>query len=485
MIGFTRFRGTSTLILGLALLCIPTFLQAQTAEERARAQELRQMMEKRLQSVQEERLVRIEEALARAKEQMAQAELSHGEFDEARLRQLEEMLAQVKARTEQASMIQEEALARQFHAQAENLARVEEAQARYQEEALARQFHAQAENLARAEEAQARYQEVAARQKVRAEEAMARAQEQVRKAQQVVVRVKSRVRLGVSLDGTQGEEMDAQGARIETVMDDTPAQEVGLLEGDIITHLNGHNLLEPLSREDEEELDEEGSLPVQRLIALAQELEAGDEVELRYLRDGQSQIVSFEAAEIDDPSFTVLRGNLGEAEGYYRFDPEERGVWSFTLPDREEFEFKFQELEKLEELEDLKLEFKDFFVDAPNFRLRAFPEGEIRGRAARGGDAPFVYSIMGGMARFGLELTELNPGLAEYFSSDEGLLVLDVEEDSTLGLLPGDVILAIDGRDIENQRDVHRILGSYEDEETVSFTLVRKGQEITVEGTVG
>ena len=439
MIGFTRLRGISTLILGLTLLCIPISLQAQTAEERARAEELRQRMEERRQSIQEERLVRIEEALAR-----------------------------------------------QFQAQAEALARVEEARGHYEEQALAGQLEAQAENLARVEEARVRYQEAMGMQRERAEEAMARAQEQVRRAQQVVVRVRSRVRLGVSLDGTQGDEVDAQGARIQSVMDDTPAQEAGLLEGDIITHLNGHYLVDPLSNEGEEELDEDESLPVQRLMALAQELEAGDEVEIRYLRGGQPQTATFEAAEIDDPSFTVLRGNLGDAEGYYRFDPEERGVWSFTLPDREEFEFKFQEFEKLKELEDLNLELKDLYLDMDtvNFRFRSFPEGAVQGWAMRGGDAPFVYSIMGGMARFGLELTELNPGLAEYFSSDEGLLVLDVEEDSTLGLLPGDVILAIDGRGVENQRDVHRILGSYEDEETVSFTLVRKGQEITVEGTV-
>ncbi len=484
MIGFTRLRGISTLILGLTLLCIPISLQAQTAEETARAQELRQRMEKRLQSVQEERLVRLEEALARAKEHMAQAEISRGEFDEARLHQMEEALVQAKAQMEQAHISQEEAFARQLEAQVENLARVEEARGRYQEEAFARQLMAQAENLAKVEEARGRYQEAIGTQRERAEEAMARAQEQVRRAQQVVVRVRSRVRLGVSLDGTQGDEVNAQGARIQSVMDDTPAQEVGLLEGDIITHLNGQYLLDPLSNEGEEELDEDESLPVQRLIALAQELEAGDEVEIRYLRGGQPQTVSFEAAEIDDPSFTLLRGNLGDAEGYYRFDPEERGVWSFTLPDREEFEFKFQELEKLEELEDLKLELKDLYVDAPNIQFRSFPEGSVRGWAMRGGDAPFVYNFMGGMARFGLELTELNPGLAEYFSSDEGLLVLDVDEDSTLGLLPGDVILAIDGREVEAQRDFHRILGSYEAEETVSFSLVRKGQELTVEGTV-
>lgn len=383
MNGFTCLRGSPTLMLGLALLCVPTMLQAQTAEERAREQELRQRIEHRLQAVQEERLLRIEEALARAREQMVKAERGHREVDAARLQQLEQALAT----------------------------------AGYMEHA---------------------------------EEARARAQEQVRKAQQVVVRVRSRVRLGVSLDGAQGAEDDRQGARIQSIIEGTPAEEAGLQEGDIITHLNGQSLLDPIPNEDDQGLNEGESLPVQRLMALAQDLDAGDEVEIRYLRDGSAETVAFEAAEIDDPSFTVLRGDMGDFEG----------------------------------LEKLKLELRDLEMGEPNIRFRTLPEGPVRGYAFGGDDALFVYSVLGGMAGFGLELAELNPGLAEYFSSDEGLLVLDVDEDSTLGLLPGDVILAIDGRGIEDQGDVRRILGSYEAEDTVSFTLVRKGQEITVEGTI-
>ena len=85
----------------------------------------------------------------------------------------------------------------------------------------------------------------------------------------------------------------------------------------------------------------------------------------------------------------------------------------------------------------------------------------------------------------GLELTEMNPGLAEYFSTSGGLLVLNIEEESTLGLLPGDVIRSIDGRDVEDQGDVGRILRSYEDGESVSFSVIRKGRETQVEGTIG
>ena len=318
------------------------------------------------------------------------------------------------------------------------------------------------EALARAKEAQHRQKEA----QLRYAEVRERAQEQLRKAQQVVVRVRARVRLGVSLDGSQGDELDGQGARIQSIIEDTPAEEAGLREGDIITHLNGHNLLDPIADEDEKELEADGSLPVQRLIALARELDAGDEVEIRYLRDSEARAVTFEAAEIDEPSFTVLQGDMGKLEGFFRFDPEMRGAWSFTIPDKNHFEFE------------------DFDFPDPALHLGYAPERMVRGFNLRRGGSPMVYGIMGRMAGFGLELTELNPGLAEYFSTDEGLLVLDVDEDSTLGLRPGDVILAIDGRDVEDRGDVRRILGSYKDEETVSFSVVRKGQEILVEGSI-
>jgi len=440
MSGFTRIRGSFTLILGLVLLLGPGLLQAQTAEEKARVEELRKELEHRLQAVHEERLVRVEEALARAREEMAAAQERHGDFEADRLEQIERMLAEAKLQAEHAYLNQEKVLEQRFTAQAE---------------------------------------------------AMERARDQLREAQQVVVQVRARVRLGVSLDGNQGNDYDGQGARIESIIEDTPAQEAGLLDGDIITHLNGQSLLNTIPGEAEEGFNEDESLPVQRLMALARKLEAGDEVELRYLRDGDPLTVAFEAAEIDEPSFTILRGELGNMEMHMprvlRIGPEGRGTWNFTLPDDREFEFNFKELEALRDLEglkDLEVRLEDLNIDAPNIRFRSFPEGNVRAYGIRGGDAPFLYGLMGGAAAFGLELAEMNPGLAEYFSASDGLLVLNVDEESTLGLMPGDVIQAIDGREVENRGDVRRILGSYEEDETVSFTVVRKGRELQVEGTI-
>ena len=147
------------------------------------------------------------------------------------------------------------------------------------------------------------------------QEARDQMRDQERKVRQLVVSVRGRARLGVSMNGNQGEELDRQGVRIEAVMPDTPAEDAGLQEGDVVTHLNGQALVDPIPGEGEEDFDESGSLPVQRLISIAGALDAGDEVEIRYLRDGERHSVTVEAAEIDQPSVMVLGGDLGDGRG--------------------------------------------------------------------------------------------------------------------------------------------------------------------------
>jgi C-terminal processing protease CtpA/Prc len=469
------------LLIGLAILQVPGPLHAQTAEERARQEEIRQRIERieaahqerraQLEHLHQERLVRLEEALARARERMAEAEFHQQEMSQEQLEEMERVMAEAKARYEHEFAAQSEARARHL----------EEARARYAEAAELQREHAlEARELAR--------------------EAREKAQQEIRKAQQVVVRVRARVRLGVELNGNQAEAIDDQGALIQGVMEDTPAEEAGLREGDIVTHLNGHSLLAPIPGEADEDFDEDESLPVQRLMALAQDLDAGDEVVLRYLRDGSPSTVTFEAAEIEEPSIAVFRGDrgeLGEAR-VLRIHPEGRGVITMTLPDEEIFELNLKELEGLEKLKDLQIELEEMealkdlkvdleklHLDAPNVRIRGLPGSNLRAFSVRGGESPLIYSVMGRAGRYGLELAEMNPGLSEYFSADGGLLVLNVDEDSALGILPGDVIQAVDGRDVEDQADLFRILGSYEEDESVTFTVVRKGQQMRVEGRVG
>ena len=85
-------------------------------------------------------------------------------------------------------------------------------------------------------------------------------------------------------------------------MRDSPAEEAGLQDGDVITVFEGHVLTIPLDDSDRErDFDLDQSLPAQRLLALAGDLEPGQTVEIRYLRNGASNTVSVEAEEFEFP----------------------------------------------------------------------------------------------------------------------------------------------------------------------------------------
>lgn len=468
MIAQSRALRTTLFLVGAGLLCLPGVLNAQTAAERARAEERVRAME-----------------MAKA-EHLAQMELVRERLEFTEQERLER-LAEAEFRVQ-----------REFaRAQALHEARAREIRETRQERALEIETRMQAVHEAR-HRAEAEYQ---------------RAYQEARKAQQVMVRVQSRVRLGVSLDGTQGAENDRLGARLAGTLDGSPAEEAGLQEGDIITHLNGQSLLNPISREAEADFDAERSLPVQRLRALAQEMDPGEEVEVRYLRDGSPQTVSFQTAEIEQPTVTIVSDGEGKegiyrimrspgGEAVFRVGPEKGGVWTFEGPDKDLVELQISkvkelkelgELEELAEIENLQVHLKDLQVKMhnladteKNFFISGLPGSSgnnwtVRSRSG----SPQLYAFGGNSVPFGLEVTEMNPGLAEYFTADEGLLVLEVPEESPLGLAPGDVILAIDGRGVTSQKDVRRILGSYEEDEAVSFTVIRKGAETTVKGRVG
>ena len=114
-----------------------------------------------------------------------------------------------------------------------------------------------------------------------------------------------------------------------------------------------------------------------------------------------------------------------------------------------------------------------FTMTLPSMERIAPMMGDLRNR---------VMLLSGGIG--GLELKEITPELGEYFGTTEGVLVLEAPSDSTLPLRAGDVILAIDGREVQSASHAQRILASYAAEETVRFNIMRKQQRQTVEWTV-
>ncbi len=256
----------------------------------------------------------------------------------------------------------------------------------------------------------------------------------------------SRGLLGIQLSTRQAD-ADAQGAEVRGVTNDGPADEAGLREGDIITSLGGLGLLEPLADSDlEERVDSDRSVPSQRLLLMALELEPGEEVVVEYLRDGEAASATLE-----------VRANRGWA--MLGFDADEMEQTMERARERaEETSQRAREM-----AEEMREQWDDYAW---------FPE------------AGSAIAVMGLRASHGISLVTLNPQLGRYFNAESGALVTEADADNPLGLEAGDVVLAIDGRTIDSAGDVRRILRSYEEGEAVTLTLMRDRSEVQVSGAV-
>lgn len=262
----------------------------------------------------------------------------------------------------------------------------------------------------------------------------------------------SRTRLGLYVDAGQSRRFDRDGALITGVMRDSPAEAAGLQDGDVITVFEGQVLTVPLPDSDvERELDPDRSLPAQRLLALARDLEPGQTVEIRYLRDGASTTVSVEAEEFEFPEVRTF----GSAQGLFWGGGPDGDRWSFGMDEN----FGRELSDRLSIIGDRWAEMRVRAPDAFNFSF-------------------------GATSTEGVEFIDLNPELGEYFGSDTGVLVVEVDEDSTLGLMAGDVVLAVGAREAETVGRLLRLIRSYDEDEPIRFRIIRQRSELVAEGHV-
>jgi len=278
-----------------------------------------------------------------------------------------------------------------------------------------------------------------------------------------------RARVGITLDPEQSARWDAEGARIDGLLEDGPADEAGLREGDVVVRFDGRSLLQSLGAEREEAFDLDRSLPVQRLLALARELDPGDEVEITYLRDGDERSTTLEARDL-----------------------ARWGVRAPALPRLEELGNRLRLRRHPEGAPDAPRVFRfqgdpgqvEVFRDGGGPNVFAFGGDGVLRRCPAGADEPGWEMLAGGCPG-GLRLVALNPALGEYFGTEEGVLVADVHEDSQLGLEPGDVLVRIGSRDVDGPDRVRRILSSYEPDESMTLHIVRDGRDVEVQGRLG
>ncbi len=244
--------------------------------------------------------------------------------------------------------------------------------------------------------------------------------------------------------GVYVETMGQSGLRVTRVMEDWPAEAAGIRKDDIIVRIDGQELAEPLEDEAKRGLPAAGSLRERRLQALLKEVPEGEAVEVTVRRDGETL------------NLTVV--------------PR---AW----PTREQVAFWPDSMALLEHAERLR---------ELGARVRTIEIPERLSTSTRFPPLSYEFRLDGGrwQGAHGLDLLELNPELGSYFGTEEGVLVADVDDDSTLGLKPGDVIVAVDGRHVGDISKFHRILASYEEDEEIRFRIWRDGAETTVKGNI-
>jgi len=207
-------------------------------------------------------------------------------------------------------------------------------------------------------------------------------------------------------------ESGTEGVLVSDVVDDSPADEYGIEEGDIIIMI-----------------DKDGTPTIEEAIASVKDHAPGDKVDVVVIRDGDKKTIQVELGGRDSE---MMDRKIKKYE--------------FVMPD-------------MEHMPDMA-------------RLP-----EMGKRFARGWMKPHGY--------LGVRVTEITEDLGSYFGvkSREGVLVIEVVGDSPAeyaGLKEGDVILKVDGKDIEDPDGLVKYMAKCEPGEEVEVTYKRQRRTRTV-----
>ena len=232
----------------------------------------------------------------------------------------------------------------------------------------------------------------------------------------------SGAKMGVYLSTARNSETDSIGAVLDRVVEDGPASQAGLEDGDIITMANGS----PLARTSRRDTS-----PSNKLTGIKDEMEIGDTLHVEYRRGSETRSADIVLDELEsDLSWT----------------------YSFSSP--------------------------EVLVSPRGMTgVRAAPRISVR---TPSGVSTMFSGSFWPMGWFEMELVELDEDLGAYFGTSEGLLVIRAPEHEDLDFRSGDVILDVDGRRPADQSHLVRIMRSYEAGETMNIGIMRNRTRETV-----
>lgn len=249
--------------------------------------------------------------------------------------------------------------------------------------------------------------------------------------------IAARPRFGITID-TRPRDTDKWGAYISAVTPGGPAAKAGVRSGDVITKLAGKAVT---GSGDE--------TPGIKLIAMIGALEPNKAVDVQLRRGNDTKTVKVTPS--DDETFfagPVMVDSIRRTFGTMFEAPSVAGVRTRTGMDPE--------------------------------MMRII---ERNGDPLTSGSYQFsvaTTAMRGPLAS--LEMATLNAGLGSYFGTTDGVLIINAGEKQELGLLPGDVVTAVDGRKVTSPSQLMRILRTYEQGEEFKLQIMRQKRAESVTG---
>jgi membrane-associated protease RseP (regulator of RpoE activity) len=136
-------------------------------------------------------------------------------------------------------------------------------------------------------------------------------------------------------------------------------------------------------------------------------------------------------------------------------------------------------------------------ADGPVKRTIVIRDGKVVSSTEGGPDVRFDGDVLrineelfgGKRAYLGISLIDLSPELRDYYGAPKssGLLVSSIEDDSPAakaGVRVGDIIIGVDGKDVESSSDLRRNLRDKKEGDSVRVELLRGKARQTVVATV-
>lgn len=315
----------------------------------------------------------------------------------------------------------------------------------------------------------------------RASQEVARAHRELTLAEDQRIRTRTinlgdRAMMGVIL----GEET-RDGIKIIGVSPDGPAERAGIKTGDILTSLRGESLTPSADKP-----------PRETIYEIMSEVGDGEEISVGVLRDDEHLDFMIKPEKREPASWAsyirlpdpVVAPIPPDAASAIHVSPHVL-IEQIAVPPIDTAVIAAEARALAEELESFQIviqgedgEPMEFSygheIDPSDFVFDTEAFSEIGSMAMD--EARFWF---GSGAILGIQFADMNEGLAGYFDTENGVLVLDAPDDNAFGLMPGDVVLRVGENDINGTSDFVRALRNHETGEEVQVSIKRNKRDVS------